>query len=106
MLTITPVALAFAAEGAKSSTSGLVSFFPIAVLFVIFYFFLIRPQQKKAKDHKEMLSRLSKGDNVLTNGGIFGRISAVSEDSVTVEIADNVRVKMAKHAISKRKTKD
>ena len=105
-MTITPVALAFAADAPKSGSSGLVSFLPIAVLFAIFYFLLIRPQQKKAKEHKEMISKLAKGDYVLSNGGIFGRITAVSEDAVTVEIADNVRVKMSRNAISKRKTKD
>lgn len=100
------MALAFAEEAPKSGASGIVSFLPIIVLFGIFYFLLIRPQQKRAKEHKEMVSKLGKGDYILSNGGIFGRITAVSEDAVTVEIAENVRVKMSRNAISRRKTKD
>ncbi|TAN63474.1 preprotein translocase subunit YajC [bacterium] len=76
---------------------------PLILLFVIFYFLLIRPQQKKAKEHKEMLSKVSSGDNVVTNGGIHGKVTGVAEDSITVEIAPNVRVKVAKDAIAVRK---
>jgi len=66
---------------------------------------MIRPQQKRAKAHKEMLSKTAKGDYVVTSGGLHGRVSGVSEDVVTVEIAENVRVKVEKNAISKRKIK-
>ncbi|MEK7773125.1 MAG: preprotein translocase subunit YajC [Deltaproteobacteria bacterium] len=83
--------------------SGIVSMAPLIVLFVIFYFLLIRPQQKKAKEHKAMLSALQKGDNIVSTGGIFGRITSVNEDSITVEIAENVRVKMAKEAVTGRR---
>jgi preprotein translocase subunit YajC len=93
----------FAAE-AKQAPSALVSMAPIILLFVVFYFLLIRPQQKKAKAHKEMLSQLQKGDNVITNGGIFGKITAVSDIAYTVEIANNTAVKVAKDCIATKKT--
>jgi len=106
LLTITPVALAFAADStATGGAGGMLSFAPIIVLFAIFYFLMIRPQQKKAKAHKEMLSKTAKGDYVVTTGGLHGRVSGVSEDTVTVEIAENVRVKVEKGAIAKRKVK-
>ncbi|MEK7679340.1 MAG: preprotein translocase subunit YajC, partial [Deltaproteobacteria bacterium] len=59
--------------------------------------------QKKAKEHKEMLGKLEKGDNIITNSGIYGRVVSTADDTVTVEIADNVRVKMAKDAVAVRK---
>jgi preprotein translocase subunit YajC len=106
VLTFFPVALAFAEDAPQSSPmSSLLSMAPLAVLFVVFYFLLIRPQQKKAKDHRQMLSQIEKGDAIITTGGIHGRIAAVSEDSLTVEIADNVRVKVSKDAVSVRKSK-
>lgn len=77
---------------------------PLIILFVIFYFLLIRPQQKRAKEHKAMLAAIQKGDNVVTNGGIHGRVAAVHEDSVSVEIASGVTVKVSKEAIAVRKS--
>ena len=105
MLTITPVAVAFAAEGGQQGGGGIISFAPIIVLFAIFYFLMIRPQQKRAKAHKEMLARTAKGDYVVTTGGLHGRVTAVSENTVTIEVADNVRVKIEKNAIAKRMVK-
>ena len=71
------------------------------VLFiVIFYFLLIRPQQKKAKEHQAMLGRLAAGDEVVTAGGILGRVVEVGESFVTVEIADGVRIKIQKFQIT------
>jgi preprotein translocase subunit YajC len=75
---------------------GFASLIPIVLMFVIFYFLLIRPQQKKAKDHREMISHLKKGDRIITSGGLHGRITAVSDTTMTVEIADKVRVKIAR----------
>ncbi len=102
-----PVALAFAANGGGGSSSpgmaGFLNIAPLILLFVVFYFLLIRPQQKKAKEHGEMLKRIQKGDNVITSGGIHGRVTSVAEDAVTVEIAENVRVKVSKEAITARK---
>jgi preprotein translocase subunit YajC len=70
------------------------SFLPIILIFVIFYFLLIRPQQKQKKEHQNLLSNLRVGDNVLTSGGIYGRITGVKDDKITVEISDKVRVKV------------
>ncbi len=83
----------------------LLSFAPLVVLFLIFYFLLIRPQQKKAKEHREMLTKLEKGDAVVTSGGIHGTVTGVAEDAVTVEIADGVRVKVTKDYITSKKSK-
>jgi preprotein translocase subunit YajC len=78
---------------------------PLVLLFVVFYFLLIRPQQKKAKMHKEMLSKVEKGDTAITNGGLYGRVTSVAEDTITLEVADNVRVKVARNAIASRSAK-
>ena len=79
------------------SGSGFVQFVPLILIFVIFYFFLIRPQQKKVKEHKSMVESLKKGDKVVTSGGITGTISRVIDnDKVEVEIADNVTVEVVK----------
>ncbi len=101
-----PVALAFAEEAPAAGGgpfSSLLSVAPLVILFVIFYFLLIRPQQKKAKEHKAMLSQIQKGDSIVTTGGLYGRVLSVSEETVTVEIADNVKVKVARDAIAIRK---
>ena len=77
------------------SGSGIGQFIPLILIFVIFYFFLIRPQQKKVKEHKAMVESLKKGDKVVTSGGITGIISRVIDnDKVEVEIADNVTVEV------------
>ena len=73
---------------------GFSSFIPIILMFVIFYFLLIRPQQKKQKDHKTMISNLKKGDQIITTGGIYGRITGISDTTITLEIAEKVRVKV------------
>jgi preprotein translocase subunit YajC len=72
----------------------------LILMFVIFYFLLIRPQQKKAKAQKEMLANLRKGDNILTAGGIYGKITGIDEQIVVVEIAPQVRVKMSRGSVS------
>ena len=77
------------------SGQGIAQFIPLILIFVIFYFFLIRPQQKKVKEHKAMVESLKKGDKVVTSGGITGVISRVIDnDKVEVEIADNVTVEV------------
>ena len=101
-----PVAVAYAADAAPAGPSGIMSFAPLVFLFVIFYFLLIRPQQKRSKDHKEMLTKVAVNDNIITSGGIHGRVTGVQEDTVTAEIADKVRVKVSKGAITSRKTQD
>ena len=78
-------------------SSGIGQFIPLILIFVIFYFFLIRPQQKKVKEHKAMVESLKKGDKIVTSGGITGTISRVIDnDKVEVEIADNVKVEIVK----------
>ena len=72
---------------------GFSSFIPIILMFVIFYFLLIRPQQKKQKDHTAMIGNLKKGDQIITTGGLYGRITGISDTTMTLEIAEKVRVK-------------
>lgn len=79
---------------------GLVGFLPLIIIFIIFYFLLIRPQSKRAKEHRAMVDALAKGDEVVTNGGIVGRITQVADVYATVEIADNVSVKIQRTAIT------
>ena len=76
------------------------AFAPLIIMFVIFYFLLIRPQQKKAKQHKELLSNIKKGDHVLTSGGIYGRVTASADDVMTVEISSGVEIKINRNFIS------
>lgn len=74
--------------------------FPIILMIGVMWFLLIRPQQKKQKEHKEMLGNLKKGDRIITSGGIHGRITAVVENTLTVEIADKVRVKVSRSHVA------
>ena len=74
---------------------GIAQFIPLILIFVIFYFFLIRPQQRKAKEHKKMVEELKRGDKVLTTGGIIGTIERIIDnEKVEVEIADNIKVEV------------
>jgi preprotein translocase subunit YajC len=79
---------------------GFTGFIPLILMFVIFYFLLIRPQQKRTKEHRQMISNLKKGDRIVTSGGIHGRITGMDESTLTVEIADKVRVKVARSNVS------
>ncbi|MFZ0468732.1 MAG: preprotein translocase subunit YajC [Thiogranum sp.] len=78
----------------------LMSFLPLVLIFVVFYFLLIRPQTKRAKEHKKMVEGLAKGDEVVTNGGLLGRITGVGENFVQLKVADNVEVKVQKQAVA------
>lgn len=73
---------------------------PMLVIFVIFYFLLIRPQVKRAKDLKQLVESLAKGDEVITNGGVAGRVVSVNDDFVGLEVADGVVIKVQKQAVS------
>lgn len=75
---------------------------PLALMFVVFYFLLIRPQQKKQRDQRDMLSALKTGDRILTSGGLYGTIESLNEQIVRLKIADNVRVDVARSAVSGR----
>jgi preprotein translocase subunit YajC len=79
------------------SNSGIGQFIPLILIFVIFYFFLIRPQQKKVKDHKIMVENLKRGDKVITSGGIIGTVERVIDnDKIEINIADNINVEVIK----------
>ena len=80
--------------------SSLTQFLPIILMFAVLYFIMIRPQMKRQKEHRALISSLSKGDEVVTNGGIAGRVDEVGETFITVEIATNVTVKVQKGAVS------
>ena len=83
------------------SGSGFAQFIPLILIFVIFYFFLIRPQQKRVKDHKTMVSSLKRGDEVITSGGIIGIVERVMEDDrIEVKLSDNVKVQIIKSTIT------
>ena len=88
------------------SNSGIGQFIPLILIFVIFYFFLIRPQQKKVKDHKSLVTALIRGDEVITSGGIVATIERVHEDDkIDLSISENVTVKVVKSTIQNLLTK-
>ena len=87
--------------GIFDNQSALIHFLPLVLIFVVFYFLLIRPQQRKAKDQKAMLDALRRGDRVVTGGGIIGTVARVENpEEVTVDIADGVRVRVLRSTIS------
>ncbi len=86
--------------GAGQPAGGLTPLIPMILMFVIFYFLLIRPQQKKQKEHREMIDNLKKGDRIITGGGLHGRITGVSDTTLTVEIAEKVRVKVNRASVA------
>ncbi len=92
------ISSAYAQDAA--SQGGLMGFLPLILIFVVFYFMLIRPQMKRAKEHKKLVVELSKGDEIVTNGGILGKITDLSDSFVTMELADNVNIKVQRHAIA------
>jgi len=92
---------AFAQAAGAGAGSAVASFLPLILIFAIMYFLLIRPQQKKLKDHKAMVEALRRGDQVLTAGGIVGKVTSVGADGqIEVEIAPTVKVKVMKHTIT------
>jgi preprotein translocase subunit YajC len=96
-------AMGSAPGGAGGAGGGMAAFqqiIPLVFMFAIFYFLLIRPQQKKAKEHKALLEAMKKGDNVITAGGVHGKVSAVENDLVTLEVANNVNIKITKSYIA------
>jgi len=86
--------------GGGEGAGGFSAFVPLILMFVIFYFLLIRPQQKKTKEHRAMVSNLKKGDRIVTSGGLHGRVTGVTDQTLTVEIADKVRVKVSRGNVS------
>ncbi|MFZ7128669.1 MAG: preprotein translocase subunit YajC [Desulfobacterales bacterium] len=99
---MTGIAYAMGQAGAPGGqgAGGFGGLIPIILMFVIFYFLLIRPQQKRTKEHREMIGNLKKGDRVVTSGGIYGRITAIDDSTVSLEIADRVRIKLVRANIA------
>ncbi|MBW2408402.1 MAG: preprotein translocase subunit YajC, partial [Deltaproteobacteria bacterium] len=93
---IDSIILALGAGGAEGGGGGFQPLILMGAMFAIFYFLLIRPQQKKTKEHRQMLSNLRKGDRIVTSGGIHGRITGMDETTLTVQIAEKVRVKVSR----------
>jgi len=89
-----------AAAGGAGGTAFFVQLFPLLLIFVVFYLFLIRPQQKRAKAHEAKIAGVQKNDDVVTAGGLMGKVTKVADDHVEVEIAPNVRVKAVKSTIA------
>lgn len=97
---------AYAAAGAAGGGSSfLIQILPLVLIFVIFWFLLIRPQQKRMKEHKEMIGNLRRGDVVVTSGGVIGKVTKVDDAEITVEIAENTRVKVVRGMISEVRSK-
>src|SRR4030042_4505430 len=86
--------------GGGGAQGGIGAFLPLILMFVVFYFLLIWPQQKKAKAHKQVLANLQKGDNVVTSSGIYGNITGITDTVVTLETAETVRINMARNSIA------
>lgn len=93
-------AAAQTAGGAAPQGGGLIGMLPLVLIFVVFYFMLIRPQNKKAKEHRAMVAALEVGAEVATSGGIVGKVTEVGENFLTVEIANNVQVKVQRNTIA------
>ena len=97
---MTGIAYAAGPAAGTGGGAGIASFIPLILIFVVFYFLLIRPQQKQAKQHQQFLSDLKNGNKVVTKGGIHGTITGMTDSVITVEIADNVRIKLSRSAIA------
>ncbi len=91
---------AMGSGGGGGQGGGLGAFLPLIIIFGIFYFLLIRPQQRKAKQHKEVLASLKKGDRVISSGGLHGLITGLTDDLVTMEISPKIRVKVSRSSIA------
>ncbi len=93
------IAYAMGTQGGGQSNQ-IMAFLPLILLFAVFYFLLIRPQQKRARTHKSFIENLKKGDRVVTSGGMYGTITGVTDEAVTIEVAEKVRIKVLKNAIA------
>jgi len=91
---------AMAEGGGAAAEGGLLGFLPLVIIFVIFYFLIIRPQVKRAKEHKQLTESVSKGDEVVTGGGLLGKVTDVNDNFVTLEIAEGVDVKIQRQSVS------
>ncbi|WP_163835123.1 preprotein translocase subunit YajC [Spartinivicinus ruber] len=91
---------AFAAPAAAPQGGGMIQIGMLVLMVAVFYFLLIRPQKKRMKDHQQLVENLNKGDEVVTNGGIVGKVTKVSEQFVTLQVSNNVELNFQKQAIS------
>ncbi|MBL8037853.1 MAG: preprotein translocase subunit YajC [Nitrospira sp.] len=91
---------------ASGGAGGILSLIPFLLIFVIFYFLLIRPQQQKQKQQQALLDAVKKGDKVVTTSGIWGTVTNLGKDTVTLQIADNTKIKMQRENISRLRTED
>lgn len=83
-----------------AQNNPILSFLPIIIVFLIFYFLLIRPMQKKQKEHREFLKNLKKGDRIITNGGLYGTVVSIEDDTLILKLSENVKVRIARSAVS------
>jgi len=88
------------AQSQGPAGGGLAGFLPLILIFVVFYFMLIRPQMKRAKEHRQMVGALAKGDEVVTNGGLLGKVTEVGESFIHLQLADNVEIKLQRQAVA------
>lgn len=86
--------------GGAGQANWLTTLMPLAVIFAIFYFLMIRPQQKQQKKHRDMIAALKKGDRVVTRGGVLGTVYGIADNIITLEVCENVRLKFTREAIS------
>jgi preprotein translocase subunit YajC len=91
---------AWAQAGAPAGDAGMINLIMLIVLFVVFYFLLIRPQTKRVKEHKKMVESLEKGDEIITNGGLLGRITQLGDSFIVVEVATNTEVKVQRQSVA------
>ncbi len=94
------ISSAYAQAGAAGQPNSWLQMLPLVLIFVVFYFLLIRPQTKKAKEHREMVGKLSVGDEVVTTGGILGRVIEAGETFMTIEIANGVQIRVQRFQVS------
>jgi len=90
---------AYAQAAGAAQPNAFVQLLPLVLIFVVFYFLLIRPQAKRAKEHKAMVAALAVGDEVVTSGGILGRVTETGDQFLTIEVAEGVRVKVQRHTV-------
>ena len=101
MTTLAYAEIPASAPAAQSSSApSFMNFVPIIGMLAIFYFFMIRPQQKRSNEHKKMLEALKKDDKVITSGGVYGTVMSVGDKTLELKIADNVKIKVSKSSIS------
>jgi len=99
-VTQTLIGLAQAADGSSGGSSAFMNFVPMIAIIAIFYFLVLRPQSRKANEHKKMLSELKKGDDVVTQGGIIGKISGIKDNEITLQIQEGVRIRVLRSSVT------